>query len=506
MTLLSLVPLTIALLLSPQGEAGKTPKDAITPFIGEEVAAVIHVDLSRIDVQHELKKLLAPIPGGSNEEDSIAQIAKVADDLRNAGISRAYVLIDPLTLPGVPDFVMPGVKDPEAARQAIQKLLPPESQPPVVVEVIRGAVVVGTEESIARLRKPAKARSGLAEAFAATNDAPLSAILLPSDTQRRALEEALPELPPELGGGPIGVVTDGLKWGAVAIQVQPELNLKAVIQASDAESAKAMQNLARRGITMMSQQVAAMPRGEQLTESLKALQPEVKGDQLVMELDAAKAMRLVLEPVSAAREAARRAQCTNNLKQIGLALHNYHDSYNGFPAAYSQSKDGRPLLSWRVHILPFIEEQPLYEQFHLDEPWDSEHNKALIEMMPQSLLCPTSTLAGTGKTTYLTPRGKHTIFPGSEGSKIQEITDGTSNTIMVVEANDQNAVIWTKPDDWETGEMPTMDALLGLHPNGFNVLFGDGSVRSLNGTINVDTFRAMLTRDGGEVVDLSNLD
>ena len=93
----------------------------------------------------------------------------------------------------------------------------------------------------------------------------------------------------------------------------------------------------------------------------------------------------LLPAVSAAREAARRAAGSNNLKQIGLAMHNFHESYGGFPAAYSGDKTGKPLLSWRVHILPFVEGEALYRQFKLDEPWDSPHNKKLIARMPAVL-------------------------------------------------------------------------------------------------------------------------
>src|SRR5262249_54155708 len=92
---------------------------------------------------------------------------------------------------------------------------------------------------------------------------------------------------------------------------------------------------------------------------------------------------LLMPAVQKVRMAAGNAQGQNNLKQIALAMHNYNDAYNGkLPAHAIYSKDGKkPLLSWRVAILPFIEQDNLYQQFHLDEPWDSEHNKKLIPML-----------------------------------------------------------------------------------------------------------------------------
>jgi len=208
-------------------------------------------------------------------------------------------------------------------------------------------------------------------------------------------------------------------------------------------------------------------------------------------------------PVRQFREAARRSQCVNNLKQIGLAMHNHLSAHNNaFPAAYVAAKDGKPLLSWRVQILPFLEEQELYDQFHLDEPWDGPHNKPLIARMPKAYACPSGSkaLAAGGKTTYLTPRGPATIFPGAVGVKIQDVADGTSNTVLLVEAGDDLAVTWTKPDDWEVAPEFQTRGLFGHHPRGTNFGFADGSVRFLKETVSPKLLQAMTTRDGGEVL------
>jgi hypothetical protein len=217
---------------------------------------------------------------------------------------------------------------------------------------------------------------------------------------------------------------------------------------------------------------------------------------------------LLLPAIQSAREAARRSQAANNLKQIALAMHNYHDTFRGFPASYSADKDGKPLLSWRVHVLPYIEQQALYEQFHLDEPWDSEHNQSLIERMPPVYRSPNSN-AAPGKTNYLGVRGKEKVFVAPKqdfqgkwplGTGMQEILDGTSNTIMVVEVNDETAVTWTKPDDFEPDEENPLKGLLGLRPGGFQAGLCDGSVRFFAGSIDPKVLKAMFTKAGGEVV------
>ena len=213
------------------------------------------------------------------------------------------------------------------------------------------------------------------------------------------------------------------------------------------------------------------------------------------------AVALLLPAVQAAREAARRAQCVNNLKQIGLALINYHDANNTYPPAAIVGKDGKPLLSWRVAILPYIERQDLYAKFHLDEPWDSEHNQALIDSMPATYACPSTPRPAPGTTTYRVLAGKGTAFEGAEGHAVREFLDGTSMTLLVVEA--PGPVPWTKPDELAFDPDPAkpLPKLGSPHAGGFNALFADGSVHFLKKSIAEAVLRALCTRNGNEAVE-----
>jgi hypothetical protein len=208
--------------------------------------------------------------------------------------------------------------------------------------------------------------------------------------------------------------------------------------------------------------------------------------------------------VPAASEAARKVQSANNLKSLGVAIHNYHDVYKQFPPAHGTGEEGKPFLSWRVHILPFLEQRALYDQFHLDEPWDSDHNKTLIAKMPAVFRSPNST-AEPGKTNYLGVSGPQGIFPGREKIGFRDVTDGTSNTIMIVEASDESAVIWTKPDDFVPDSKEAKKGLLGLWKGGFHAGFADGSVRFLDEAIDDQTLRALSTRNGSEPIDRTRL-
>jgi hypothetical protein len=203
-------------------------------------------------------------------------------------------------------------------------------------------------------------------------------------------------------------------------------------------------------------------------------------------------------------------QSQNNLKQIGLAFHNYYDNYNNLPVGIAGPDGKTPGLSWRVQILPYIEQDPLYRQFKLDEPWDSEHNKRLIPMMPKTYAAP-ETDPSSGLTYYRGFSGKGALFhpiqetarpgqPFAGGSLFARISDGTSNTALAVEAAD--AVPWTKPDELVFDPKGPVPGLGGVFRDGFNVLFCDASVRFLPGDAPPDALKAMITPNGGEVFAL----
>jgi uncharacterized protein (TIGR03067 family) len=212
---------------------------------------------------------------------------------------------------------------------------------------------------------------------------------------------------------------------------------------------------------------------------------------------------LLKKAVEKVRLAAQRAQSQNNLKQIGLAMHNYHDAYKKLPTAAIYSKDGKPLLSWRVTILPYLEEGPLYQQFRLDEPWDSAHNKKLLEKMPK-LYAPVRGMTKQPHTTfYQVFTGPGTLFEGNKALKFQQVQDGISNTILAVEAGE--AVPWTKPDDLPYDPQKDLPKLGGLFAEGFSALFADGSVRWVGRRFDVPTLRLAITCNDGQPFDEKKL-
>jgi hypothetical protein len=231
-----------------------------------------------------------------------------------------------------------------------------------------------------------------------------------------------------------------------------------------------------------------------------------------------------LDPIARVRLAAQRARSANNLKQIALAFHIYNDNLRKLPASAwiepqleaklgnltltseqiakgQTSAGGRPLplLSWRVALLPFLEEEKLYRQFKLDEPWDSAHNKKLLAQIPQVYAPVTGKGKEEGLTYYQVFVGRDAPFNGTSSPRIPgSFPDGLSRTFLVVEAG--QPVPWTKPADLAY-DGQTLPALGGLFADGFNAAFGDGAVSFVARKTDEKTIRALITPRGGELVD-----
>lgn len=211
---------------------------------------------------------------------------------------------------------------------------------------------------------------------------------------------------------------------------------------------------------------------------------------------------MLKEAAEEAQKAAERTKQFNKLMEIGIAFHNYHDLYTAFPGAGSDADGKRKGLSWRVHLLPYLDQFELYEQFNMDEPWDSEHNKALISQMPDVYKTPGVT--EEGKTAFHVVVGENAAFQMDKGRKISEFRDGTSNTILAVQAGPDTADIWTKPGGLEFNEADPF-ATFGNVNEGFQkllILLTDASVREFSGQ--PGTLKALITPNGGETVNLND--
>ncbi len=198
----------------------------------------------------------------------------------------------------------------------------------------------------------------------------------------------------------------------------------------------------------------------------------------------------------------RRSECKNNLKQIAMAMYNYHDMYGTFPPAYVADKDGRARHSWRVLLLPFLEYDALYKEYRFDEPWNGPHNKLLAAQAPHVYHCPSD--AGTNAS-YFAVVGPNTVFPGAKSVAIKDIVDGTPNTILLVEASD-SGINWLEPRD-----LSYVEAVRGINPksgwgisshhtDGAYAALADGSALFFPSNTPAERLQFLLERNDGKPV------
>ena len=204
----------------------------------------------------------------------------------------------------------------------------------------------------------------------------------------------------------------------------------------------------------------------------------------------------------------QRAPCKNNLHQIGLALHNYHHSYNSFPPAFVIGPDGTPWHSWRALILPFLGEKELAEKYRFDEPWNGPNNSKLLDPRPTVFACrvyDSVPHVRKSHTNYLAVVGPETVWPGASPISVSDIADEKWNTALVIEVRDAD-IPWLAPDDLSMEEAsvpPTGDKgrrPSSIHNGASHVLMGDGTVRYVGFNVSPDVWRGILTRAGGEKI------
>lgn len=203
----------------------------------------------------------------------------------------------------------------------------------------------------------------------------------------------------------------------------------------------------------------------------------------------------ILEPSSAHR----RTISVQNLKQIGLALHSYHQEYRCFPPAYIADENGRPMHSWRVLILPYMDQQAIYNRYRFDEPWDGPHNRNLHPLRPHMYADPSSHDETQSFTNYAVITGEGTMFPGAKPVAIRNVRDGVSTVLAVVSIGDSD-IVWCEPRDLEFDAMsfrindPDLPGIACERFDTVPVLFGDASVQALEEGISSDQLRSMILR------------
>ena len=449
-------------------------------------------------------KVIVGVPGPSGPP--VAAVFSLAVDVDVSSLESEMFATDPVSIDGYQAIPLRDTPD-LVLHQADSRTL-------VVATANYLAEVVGAKEGSGSLAEFVSGMSPMASVMVAM-------VMEPVREQVNGLAQQIPpQVPP-----PLAALTE-LPKQVTGIAAAGGLSLNDPIRLvivgnseADAQSAEQIINNALEfGRSMAVAQAMSEMDGEgQVAEAMRQyidrmgneivamLTPQRSGKRLMIKIENQTGLMtsgmmagLLLPAVQGARGAAQRMSSQNDLKQLMLAMFNYEAVYGHFPDNI-RADDGTPLLSWRVAILPFLEANDLYEQFHLDEPWDSDHNFKLLEQMPQVFVADGIPTA-PGNTIYQRPVGESLGFKPDGPTKLREVTDGLSNTIGLFEASSDFAVPWTAPDEAEIDMEWPLNVMGSDRPEGFNAAMMDGSVRFISYFIDEDTLKALLTRNGGEVV------
>ena len=302
-------------------------------------------------------------------------------------------------------------------------------------------------------------------------------------------------------------------------------NLEIKLAGHNANSATALAALATRALVSLKQQldtsIEQLTRDTPGSSQLMAFQlarnvldlVTLKVDENVVILEAHLTTKHVSELAEAigvnvlrSTQERFRVLTRSRLDQIGSSILQFHETHGSLPVGNQSPlvyRDGQPLLSWRVHLLPFLQEEKLYRQFHLDEPWNSKHNLPLVKQIPHVY---TSPQHGSlkGHTTYLAPGGPGTVLGENKPIRFDDITDGIGQTILVVQVGPDQAIEWTRPVDLLFSEQDSLEQV-GQVGNYLSALFADGRVFHLDPRMPPRVLRALFQYQDGIRLDRRRL-
>ena len=458
---------------------------AVTPFLESSSMLLADIDLEKIDVD-ATAKWVSELIGTTTSGDDAKTLQGFIDSLKGGGVSHVYISAASRSLiDGGPVVIVP-CQNPAVvnglATVAIQQAPDPSSQK---VHVGDKVVVAGAARAIDRivaregfnrpdLILPLKSAERLDHALV---------ISLPGEA-REELAALWPEhlalapLPTPIS--PRQIVSD-VQRVVVSLRLPPEPEMKVRIETIDASAAERITDLIDNVLSLAGE--------------LKSM-IEVNVDVANVNLHATPEtfFRLASTIAAPARARATQMQKSNDMKQVMLAFHNYHSSEKHLPPRAFTDSQGRPLLSWRVAILPYLEQAAMYRAVKLDQPWDSEDNR-----MISSTLIPTygGDRSMGSKTTIRAP-----VFPGSawDGNgppkTFRDIHDGLSNTIAIIDAPASAAIEWANPQPWEISVDDPMSDIFGDRQTVMVGMF-DGAVITLaRETMTNEKLKAMLTISG----------
>ena len=481
-------PLLLLLVFSTASFAQAEPH-SLARYVNDDTLLVARTEVALLRQAMEFEQWLPGFGETLNERDKrvFGQFRGALQAMQGFGIDRAELIV---AIPDIRPQVGPllifslnkGV-DSLTTATAMRKVL---SQieldfPYTVMVAAEGQrLLLGSQDSLDRYQTlAATPRPDLLEAFDGTEKTAPAFVgaFSPGKESRRVIRELWPTLHEPFAKLTGPLLADRLQHVVLTLEAESHPQVELLLSATDEFSSERLMSIVANGLDYLADRMGTQkpPLAPLAQEVAQLLAPTRTGTQVTLSFAPQEdhfqqiLNKALMPAVADARERAKRHQLMNQVKQIALAFHNFHDTQGFFPApATFCDAGGKPLLSWRVAILPYLERSDLFDRFHLDEPWDSPHNLKLAEEMPDIYVDAMSPeLAPQGRTTFLQP-----IYPGGPadpsapvdnplerfrqkqkyylvpGLQFKNYTDGTSKTILFAQVAPEFAQPWTKPADW----------------------------------------------------------
>lgn len=503
----------------PPEQAAAEDAAVVQPFVSESTFLIVKVDIAKLALP-DLETVLANMPPESKTITTKAyeQLQERLKEVRSALNGQPIYLSVAIPMSRQAGGTLGFVRKSDQlnveqvktfAKQTLRRELLDHAGYLVQIE----PPDPGTDVAHALEATPAVPRDEVAAAFQTVARFPIQVLLLPPEHVRRTFQELPTELPAQIGGGPSSLLTEGVLWATLGID-PAKLQAHVTIQSATNDAAQKLAAHLPKMVSAMVESASKSARKQLPPEVLTAVSrtatPEVAGNQILLRLDgrdeANAGMKLLTVLGRSFEDASRRRTNTNRFKQILLAFHNYHDVFRSFPPIDKyRDKSGKQLLSWRVHILPFVEQSKLYEQFRLNEPWNSPHNLKLLDKMPDVFRSHEFEIAPDraikpGYTTFQTVVGEDAAFGQDKAVRIRDFRDGTSNTVVLVEVKPELAVPWTAPDDYVFDPKNPSRGLAVRADGTWLCALADGSVHYLPGDLPPKTFLILFQKSDGTPV------
>jgi hypothetical protein len=501
---------------------------AIENYLTDDVVGVFYLDLEKLDWEATVTAASAL---GFELEDEFANLGveldatkMLVEKLKSNGVNQLYSLIRAESLGSQrSSWVIPlkAGSDPVAAsaicKAFLAKAIPEWPLADKLTSQDGFILAASSEEQLEALKinRP-KSKRELREMWKELGNGSIGLVLFGNDDSRKIIRELMPSLPTPFENVS-GETLANVEWAGLAALLQGKTDFVVKASAADETTAKKIEAslLALNEVLEQSPQSKEyIPAAEMgfvfgsLVPSRSGNQIEISGKQLAKEQGRlSKALGL---QVKAARARAVSNSRLKQLRTFAIAMHNYESAHTHFPAQGSFDDNGKALLSWRVHILPFISEKAaqLHAEFNLDQPWDSDHNIKLVEKMPRIYWDPNpDSLENNqaGKTIFQVPAGNGMMFNGNQETKFGDMHDGSSNILLMATLSSKHAIEWSKPVDWQV-DLENPKAMLRDGRTSIDVAIADGSTYRVPLATPDKTWSYLLQHQDGNIVSGSDFE